>query len=121
MNQQAKYPLMPIAWLVWISMCISQLLVYFVIGEVKGIDGIEALRFFPVLPLLMSSLLRWLVLPRITSKAKALPIFIAGAALADACGIAGSILAPELKETYLVLSFMGLAQFIPSFALRQKD
>ena len=68
-----------------------------------------------------SSLLRWLVLPRISSKAKALPIFIAGAALADACGIAGSILAPELKETYLVLSFMGLAQFIPSFALRQKD
>ena len=111
---------MPIAWIAWASMCVSQLLVYFVIGEIKGIHSIEALRFFPVLPLLISSLLRWLILTRITSKTKALPIFLAGAALADACGIAGSILAPELRETYLVLSFMGLAQFIPPFALRQK-
>lgn len=121
MNQPAKYPLTPIAWIIWASICISQLLVYFVVGHVETIRGIEALRFFPVLPLLISSLMRWLVLPRITSKGKALPIFVAGAALADACGIAGGVLAPELKETYLVLSFMGLAQFIPSFALRQKD
>lgn len=75
-----------------------------------------AIRYVPVLPLALSGVVRWLVIPRIKERVRAFPMFVVGIALAEACGMLGIFLAPDLRLTYLVLSLAGLAQFVPVFA-----
>jgi hypothetical protein len=65
-------------------------------------------------------IMRWFVLPRFEDQKRAFPIFVAGLALAESCGIIGIFLVPDLAPTYFLLALFGLLQFAPFFAKRYK-
>jgi len=112
----------PIAiwWALWIAIILGLVIVYMVIQSQPSQAPYPNLRYLPILPLALSALVRWIVIPRIRARVRAFPMFVAGLALAEGCGMLGIFLVPDLKPAYLVLSLLGLAQFVPVFASRHE-
>jgi len=69
-------------------------------------------------PLFVSIVIRWLVLPRYRSLRAAFPLFVAGLALAEAGGLLGLLLGGPYRDDLALLGVFGLAQFVPLFARR---
>jgi hypothetical protein len=55
-------------------------------------------------------------LPRLTSLARAFPLFIAGLALAEACGLLGIFLGGVYRDQLFLLGVLGIVQYLPFFA-----
>ena len=68
------------------------------------------------MPLFLSIIIRWLVLPRYTEMPRAFVMFIAGLALAEGCGLLGLFLGGPYRDDLFLLGVLGLAQFVPFFA-----
>lgn len=77
----------------------------------KAIAGLIGL-----VPLFVSIIIRWLVLPRYNDLQRAFPMFIVGLALAEACGLLGIFLGGPYRDDVFFLGVLGLAQFVPLFA-----
>jgi hypothetical protein len=69
-------------------------------------------------PLFVSIVIRWLVLPRYDNLKSAFPIFIIGLALAESCGILGIFIGGPFRDDLFVLGVLGVVQFVPLFARR---
>lgn len=76
------------------------------------------MQAIPLVPVLASAVIRWLVLPRFTEARRAFPIFVVGLALAEGSAILGMFLLPTLRTEFCVLGVMGVAQFIPVFVAK---
>jgi hypothetical protein len=111
-------------WIIWFAILSSVVAIYTLLGQAipppDTATTVQALRYLPVLLVMLSAIIRWLLLPRFTQAIKALPIFIVGLSLAEGSGIIGLFLVPELKETYFVLSLIGVFQYVPLFAKNLK-
>lgn len=70
------------------------------------------------MPVVLSVVVRWLVLPRAVIPQLALPLFIVGIALAEATCFFGLFIFPEHKQALVLTSALGIFQFIPLFARR---
>jgi hypothetical protein len=57
-----------------------------------------------------------LVLPRFSDLKRAFPMFIAGLALAEACGLLGIFLGGVYKDDLFLLGVLGIIQYVPLFA-----
>jgi hypothetical protein len=71
-----------------------------------------------VAPMVVSTIIRWFVLPRARSAQAALQLFIFGIALAEATCFLGLFIFPAHKQGFFVLSVLGIFQFVPYFAGR---
>jgi len=69
-------------------------------------------------PLLISVLLRWVVMSRITRKELGLIVFIVGLSLAEACGFMGMFIAHAYVKPLVALALLGMFQWAPVFAPR---
>ena len=107
-----------VLWILWFAITSGLVMIYTMIPA-NG-PGSKQLQFLPILPLAISGFIRWVLLPKATTIAGAMPIFIIGLAMAEGCGLLGIFLTPQLKQTYLVLALMGLMQFAPFWASRLK-
>lgn len=107
-------------WIVWFALIVGVTVVYNVIQPSPSQSLNETLRYLPIMPLLLSSIVRWFILPRAKHAGQAFAMFIVGLALAEGCAILGLFLVPDMKATYLCLGLLGIAQFIPLFASRYK-
>lgn len=66
-----------------------------------------------LVPLVVSIVVRWLVLPRFTDAAKALPVFIIGIGTAEACGVFGIFFGGPWSDHLLGLGLLGIVQYAP--------
>jgi hypothetical protein len=104
-------------WLIWAAIATGLIgLSIFVPASSK--PGIAALRYAPLVPLLLSSGLRWLVLPRVNDGTRAFPIFVVGLALAEGSAVLGLFLVPELRTTYVALGLLCVGLYAPTYARR---
>ncbi len=71
--------------------------------------------------LFISIVIRWLVIPRLTSLVKLLPVFIAGLALAEGCGIVGLFLGGPYRDALWMLGVLGVTSYVPLFARRLSE
>ncbi len=111
-------PATPIWWTLWFGITAGLLAIHLTIPVVEAAPTPSPLKHLPMIPLLASSGLRWMVLPRITESLRAFPLFVIGLALAEGGSILGLFLVPDLRQTFLVLGVIGLAQYIPFFTSR---
>lgn len=72
-------------------------------------------------PLFVSIVLRWLVLPRATDPDRAFVLFIVGLALAEACGLLGIFLGGPYRDRLFVLGVLGITQYVPFYAKKLFD
>ena len=107
-------------WSIWGGVLAGLFLVYLALGRAAPKPLAPGANPFigvvGLVPLFVSIVIRWLVLPRFTDLKQAFPLFIVGLALADACGFLGIFLGGPYKGQVFVLGVLGVAQFMPFFA-----
>src|SRR5690349_3074408 len=93
-------------WILWASILVGLVLIYVFVarGAPKPAAAKDVLvNLAGVVPLFVSIVIRWLVLPRYHDLTRALPAFIVGLALAEACGILGIFLGGPWRDDLFVL------------------
>jgi len=117
-NTPQRTPL-AVWWILWAAVLGGLVIIYLFLGRgplppLKKQDLLVNLVGF--VPLFLSIVIRWLVLPRFDDLTRAFPMFIAGLALAEGCGILGIFLGGPYRDALFVLALLGLLQFAPFFA-----
>lgn len=106
-------------WTIWFSLLCGLCLIYFVMGHPLP-PAVPAANPFAnlvgLVPLFVSIIIRWLVLPRFSDFKRAFYMFVAGLTLAESCGILGIFMGGPYRDSLFVLGLLGIAQFMPFFA-----
>ncbi len=108
-------------WLVWAAILAGLVVIYLVLGRgpvQPSPAGDIFLNLAGLVPLFVSIIIRWLVLPRFGDLKRAFPLYIAGLALAESCGILGIFLGGAYRDDLFVLGVLGVTQYVPLFAAR---
>jgi hypothetical protein len=108
-------------WILWAAILAGLSVVYLVcawgkplpanLPPEKALTGLVGL-----VPLFVSIVIRWLVLRRFRTLTGAFPMFVAGLALAEGCGILGVFLGGPYRDDLFLLGVLGIAQYVPLFA-----
>jgi len=127
MNAQNSHPKLQLSgwWGVWAAFLFGIFQVYYFLGMNAPASRSAAspvpdpfLAALGLLPVAVSVVVRWSILPQIQKAQAALPFFIVGLALAEASCFIGLFIFPAYKEGFFVFSIIGMFQFIPFFARR---
>lgn len=118
-NRSGPAPL--IWWSLWFGITVGLIAIHGVIPQGETTPTTGALRYLPLLPLLVASAIRWLVLRRMTDGLRAFPLFVLGLAMAEGSSLLGLFIVPELRQTYLALGVLALVQYAPFFASRYRS
>jgi hypothetical protein len=105
-------------WILWAGIGGGLVAMYALLGRngMSTAGGLpEASPYVLAVPLLLSCVVRWLVLPRMPTRRKAFPVFIIGLALAENSGLFGIILGVKDRDTLFALAAVGVLQFAPVF------
>lgn len=122
---QSDRDFLKIWWIIWAAGLLGLVAIYFALGhrplppgaaETKTLTGLIGL-----VPLFISIVIRWLVLPRYGELRRAFPMFVIGLALAEGCGLLGIFLGGPYRDDVFLLGVLGLLQFAPWFARRLLD
>jgi len=118
--QRVKAQLM-IFWIIWGSILAGLVLIYLFLGQgpVKPVVAADLpMNLVGIVPLFISIVVRWLVLPRCNGIKRAFPLFIIGLANAEACGLMGIFLGGPYRDSLFVLGVLGVTSYVPLFARR---
>jgi hypothetical protein len=107
-------------WILWGAIFGSMVGFYFVFAHGKALpkdlsQQQQLLALIALAPLVISVVIRWLVLPRITDIRRAFVLFILGLAMAEGCCIFGLFLGGALRDELFLIGLFGIAQYIPIF------
>jgi hypothetical protein len=124
-DQQIKARLL-VWWAIWGATTSFLLLLYFVFAFGKPMPVNASTSDLPrhlagIVPLFLSIVIRWLILPRYTEEGRALVLFIVGVALAEACGILGLFLGGPYRDSLWVLGLLAVGQYVPFYARKLFD
>ncbi len=112
-------------WGFWAATLTGLVLVYLLLAQGKPLPPASAENSLQGLvgfvPLFVSIVIRWLVLPRLTEPTRAFVLFIAGVALAEACGLLGIFLGGPYRDSLFVLGVLGITQYVPFYAKKLFD
>jgi hypothetical protein len=109
-------------WALWAGMLVSLGVLWGVFGFLK-LSGNQPqanplVDLIGLVPLFVSIVIRWLVLPRYNDLKAALPMFVVGLTLAEGGGLLGLLMGGPFRDDLSLLGVLGILQFIPVFARR---
>src|SRR5580698_8567075 len=116
--EQAKAQ-MTVWWVLWAAFQFGIVVIYQTLSKTasqpqpQSIDSSAWLAGF--IPFAISTIIRWLILPRAQNAQTALPMFVIGIAMAEATCFLGIYLFPAHKQELFIWSAIGIFQFIPYF------
>lgn len=126
MNPQTPQATPPITfWMIWAAILFGLfILQYFIIG---GFHLGEATASVPFSTLaicmagfLISSIVRWTILPRQKSLAAMLPVMVVGIAIGESTGLLGIFMIgksnPGIQLATFILSVLAIVQYMPVYA-----
>jgi len=112
-------------WIVWASILSGLVVIYLLLAQGKPLPPASAENplqgLVGLVPLFVSIIIRWLVLPRAPEPNRAFVLFIVGLSLAEACGILGIFLGGPYRDSLFVLGVLGIAQYVPFYAKKLFD
>jgi len=108
-------------WILWGAVLGGLAMIYFILGRGLPVSKELAQRkmltgLIGVVPLFVSVVIRWLVLPRYTEMKRAFVMFIIGLALAETCGLLGVFFGGQYRDDLFLLGMFGIMQYVPIFA-----
>ena len=107
-------------WVIWFAILSGSILIYVMLGLKGGRPTPAAtapLAFVGVGPLVISVVLRWLVIPRVTERKRGLTVFVTGLALAEGATILATFLGSgTARDAIAVAGIAGVALWAPVFA-----
>ena len=111
-----------VRWFIWGAMLTSLLSIGTVFGLLRAPEPVgdnPLLNLVALVPLFVSVVIRWLVLPRLDVDGKSgLPMFILGVALGEASGLLGVFLGGPYHDDLFILGALGIVQYVPFFQRR---
>ena len=112
-------------WVLWAAVLFGLIILYGFLARGKPLPPVSKENplqgLVGVVPLFVSIVIRWLVLPRSTDPNRAFVLFILGVALAEGCGILGIFLGGPYRDSLFVLGVLGVTQFAPFYARKLFD
>lgn len=107
-------------WIIWASLLFGVGAIYYALGRgpAQPAASNPFYNLIGLVPLFVSIVVRWLVLPRYRDGQRAFVVFVIGCALAEGCAILGIFLGGPYRDDLFVLGVLGLAQFVPFYARR---
>lgn len=112
-------------WVFWAATLTGLMLIYLFLAQGKPLPPASAENplqgLVGLVPLFVSIVIRWLVLPRATDPNRAFVLFIVGAALAEGCGLLGIFVGGPYRDSLFVLGMLGVAQYVPFYAKKLFD
>jgi hypothetical protein len=112
-------------WIIWASILAGLVLIYLFLVQGKPLPAPTADNSLAglsgLVPLFISIVMRWLVLPRVTEPPRAFVLFVAGVVLAETCGILGIFLGGPYRDSLFVLGVLGVTQYVPLYAKKLFD
>lgn len=108
-------------WILWFSIFAGLFVINFAVVQRQPIPKNQTqeqqlLGLIALVPLVISVVIRWLVLPRYTDMTRAFVVFIVGLTMADGCGILGMFLGGPYRDDLFLVGLFAVAQYIPIFA-----
>ena len=110
-NQKIKSRLL-IWWVIWAAILGGLVVIYLTLGRTKPLppataqDPLQGL--IGIVPLFISIVIRWLVLPRSTDPVRAFVLFVVGISLAEGCGLLGIFLGGPYRDSLFLLGVLGI-------------
>ena len=123
-NQKIKSRLL-IWWVIWAAILGGLVVIYLTLGRTKPLppataqDPLQGL--IGIVPLFISIVIRWLVLPRSTDPVRAFVLFVVGISLAEGCGLLGIFLGGPYRDSLFLLGVLGITQYVPFYARKLYD
>ena len=112
-------------WIIWISILSGLVVIYLLVVQGKPLPPASAENplqgLVGLVPLFVSIVIRWLVLPRAAEPTRAFVLFVVGVALAETCGILGIFFGGPYRDSLFVLGVLGVAQYVPFYAKKLFD
>ena len=113
-------------WIIWGSILAGLIVVYLVLvrgrplpRNVSPRDSLSGL--VGLVPLFVTIVIRWLVLPRYTNPGRTLAVFIVGLGLAEAGGLLGLFFGGPYRDALFVLGVLAAIQYAPFYARKLYD
>ena len=107
-------------WMIWGGFLAQQLYLHPWTGQNLWQDnspGFNRTTYLVLLlPLLVSAILRWAVLPRMNTTSNAFGVFVAGLVLAAMTGLSVTFLDVPYKEITFLVCLCGIGQYVPTAA-----
>src|SRR6478609_12061205 len=100
-------PQLLVWWTLWAAFQVGIFMIYFFLGKFSsgGAASAESITWLAAIaPVLFSAVIRWVILPRVAAATAALPLFIAGIALAEVTCFLGIFIFPPHKLELFILS-----------------
>lgn len=119
MNNQKLTPI--VWWIIWLGLVVGFCVLYFepsIGGGVPPKEPGTVSLAAPIVVAILSTVIRWVVIPRFTKRRHAFPFFVMGIALAEFCGFIGLYLIPQYNLYLAALALICMLQFAPIFAAR---
>jgi hypothetical protein len=116
------HPPLAVWWLLCgaflVSLGVAWAVAAFLPFPVLGPQKNPFLNLIGLIPLFISIVVRWLVLPRYAAPTQAFPMFVVGLALAEVSGLVGLFTGGPYRDDLAVLAVLGILQFMPLFVRR---
>lgn len=112
-------------WAVWAGVLAGLIVIYLFLGRTKPLpppspeNPLEGV--IGIVPLFISIIIRWLVLPRGTDPGRTFVLFVAGLALAEGGGLLGIFLGGPYRDSLFLLGVLGIVQYVPFYAKKLFD
>ena len=112
-------------WIIWAGTLGWLVLICLFLGRGKPLPPVSPENplegLLGVVPLFVSIVIRWLVLPRATDPHRAFVLFIVGLALAEGCGLLGIFVGGPYRDSLFVLGVLGIIQYAPFYVKKLFD
>jgi hypothetical protein len=109
-------PLLIVWWVLWFAILSGTVIIYIFLRRPVPEGADQSLWYLPLLPFIVSSVLRLVVLPKFNDWKQAFPFFIIGMAMAEACVILGLFIVPALGQAFFILGVFAQLLYVPYFA-----
>ena len=107
-------------WILWATMLAGVILIFFFLARSPVGEGLATtdspVWLIGLAPLVVSTVIRWLIFPTITNPQTALVLFVIGISLSEAACILGVFVWPAYQQELFALSVLGILQYMPVFA-----
>lgn len=106
-------------WVLWLSFLVGVCVQYHFLHSKEAVAPDESQQWLAALaPVLVSMILRWNVLPRITEVQKALTVMVVGVALAESAMFIGIFIFAAHQWELFLAAFFGIAQHAPVYVAK---